>query len=106
MRKSWKSNNHKKQRGDTLVEVAIAMAVLGVILASTMMVVNRSLLGVKEFFRPGLLELDFADCGTWILLPPGISPETVRPAAPVLQKNHRPRYSFRRRAIIGTERMF
>ncbi len=56
--------------------------------------------------RDKLLELDFADCGTWILLPPGISPETVRPAAPVLQKNHRPRYSFRRRAIIGTERMF
>ena len=48
MRKSWKSNNHKKQRGDTLVEVAIAMAVLGVILASTMMVVNRSLLGVMN----------------------------------------------------------
>ena len=37
-----------KQRGDTLIEVTIAMAVLGLILASTMTVVNRSLLGVMN----------------------------------------------------------
>ncbi|MDO4271936.1 MAG: type II secretion system protein [Candidatus Saccharibacteria bacterium] len=37
-----------KQRGDTLVEVTIAMAVLGLILASTMAIINRSLLGVMN----------------------------------------------------------
>lgn len=37
-----------KQRGDTLIEVTIAMAVLGLILASTMTVINRSLLGVMN----------------------------------------------------------
>lgn len=42
------SKNNKSQRGDTLVEVAIAMAVLGLVLASTLTVINRSLYGVMN----------------------------------------------------------
>lgn len=38
----------RRERGDTLVEVAIAMAVLALILASTMTIINRSLLGVMN----------------------------------------------------------
>lgn len=36
------------ERGDTLVEVAIAMAIMGLMLAATMMIINRSLLGVMN----------------------------------------------------------
>lgn len=43
-----RSKNNKSQRGDTLVEVTIAMAVLGLVLASTLTVINRSLYGVMN----------------------------------------------------------
>lgn len=42
------NNSETSQRGDTLVEVAIAMAVLGLVLAATMTIINRSLLSVMN----------------------------------------------------------
>lgn len=46
--KDIKRGKTLRQRGDTLIEVTIAMAVLGLMLASTMTVINRSLLGVMN----------------------------------------------------------
>lgn len=43
-----KERRTMRQRGDTLVEVTIAMAVLGLTLAATMTVINRSLMGVSS----------------------------------------------------------
>ena len=51
MKRLWNRDRRTSgshQRGDTLVEVAIAMAVLGLVLAATMTVINRSLLGVMN----------------------------------------------------------
>lgn len=38
----------RRQRGDTLVEVSIAIAILGLVLVATIMVINRSLLGIMN----------------------------------------------------------
>ena len=51
MKRLWSKGgrvNGSNQRGDTLVEVAIAMAVLGLVLAATMTIINRSLLSVMN----------------------------------------------------------
>ena len=37
---------NRKQRGDTMAEVVVALAVLGMILAASVAIINRSLLGV------------------------------------------------------------
>ena len=51
MKRLWNRDRRtcgSHQRGDTLVEVAIAMAVLGLVLAATMTIINRSLLSVMN----------------------------------------------------------
>ena len=51
MKRLWNRDRQtggSNQRGDTLVEVAIAMAVLGLVLAATMTIINRSLLSVMN----------------------------------------------------------
>lgn len=46
--KQQRQANNDSQRGDTLVEVAIALAVLGLTLAATVAVINRSLLTIMN----------------------------------------------------------
>ncbi len=53
-----------------------------------------------------VLELDFSVCESFILLPAGASVADFAVRRPELRANDRPRYSFRRRAMLGLEKMF